>query len=328
MTGNLGGPHSVTPPPKAATAAAGSHGEKLSVRALIVALASGAFALALIAVAAPVGAAPQGNGNAKIAGSLCEQAFTKIVNSGAVQTTRNREAYFTCSSGGIVIDVKSADKKKSDQLILANPQTLQTRSIDGLGRAQRDRAEAELGLNDSGAQARSGTPANTCFPGQSTSTFVDDSTHAHGNVNLCYGRFIYRGLTPVEIVWSDTLSYVMRQELDGRTYQHFSVDNISTNQAYDIGIEFQYNQRQTVAGGSDPYVGSPEVIEMMPFNVGYSQDETYLPSHSAGTYHLTNDYTTVNVASGPSIGAVLEAHPNLRMPDFECPAIGDGQCEF
>ncbi|WP_211188532.1 hypothetical protein [Gordonia asplenii] len=48
---------------------------------------------------------------------------------------------------------------------------------------------------------------------------------------MCYGRFITRGGVVVAIVWSDTLSYVMRQELDARAIQHFSLGNISTNQA-------------------------------------------------------------------------------------------------
>lgn len=139
--------------------------KKVSLRARVVA-AAGALVLALIAsVAAPAQSAPQNNGNAKIAGSQCEQGFKAIVASGAVQATGSRDAFFTCSSGGIVIDVKSADKKKSDQLILANPQTLQTRSINGLGPAQRDRAASELGLNTPAAQARTGAPANECLPG-------------------------------------------------------------------------------------------------------------------------------------------------------------------
>ncbi|MGW8812986.1 hypothetical protein [Gordonia terrae] len=307
--------------------AATSRDGKVSVRALIVAMVSGALALALVTVAAPAGAAPQNNGDAKIAGTQCERAFKRIVASGAMQPAGNREAFFSCSSGEIVIDVKSADKKRSEQLILGNPQTFQTRSIKGLGPAQRDRVATELGVGDSGAQARSGLPANNCFPSTETGTFVDDSTHAHGNVSICYGRFITRGGVPVEIVWSDTLTYVMRQSLDGRTIQHFTVGSISTNQAYQIGIDFQWNQRKTELG-SDPFISGPETIEMLPFNVPHIQQEEYFPSQSEGTYHLTNDYTTIHILEGPSIGAVLPTHPNLRMPDFECPSIGNGQCHF
>lgn len=289
---------------------------------------TGALVLALIVSTAPAEAVPQNNGNAKIAGSPCEQGFKAIVAAGAVQVTGNREAFFTCSSGGIVIDVKSADRKRSDQLILGNPQTLQTRSINGLGQAQRDRVASELGLDAPAAQARSGVPRNECLPFTETSTYVDDSTHAHGNVDMCYGRFITRLGVAVEIVWSDTLSYVMRQQLDAKTIQQFSLANTSTNQAYEIGAEIDWNQRKTVAFGSDPYIQEPETVEMLPFEVGHMQYTQYFPSHSEGTYHLTNDYTTVHIFEGPSLGVTLTAHPNLRMPDFECPAIGDGQCDF
>lgn len=285
---------------------------------------------AMTAVAPPAGAAPQdNNGNAKIAGTQCERAFNGIVAAGVVQRTDSKDAYFSCSDGSIVIDVKSVDKKKSDQLIIGNTRTLQTRSINGLARAQRDRAATELGVDNSGAQARAGATANDCFPlPATTDTFVDDSTHAHGNMSVCYGKFIKRGGIAVEIVWSDTLSYVMRQSLTARTIQTFSVTNISTNQGYDIGIDFEWNQRKTETLQQDSYVGSPETLEMLPFEVGHQQTEEYFPSQTEGTYHLTNDYVTIHILSGPNIGGSVTSHPNLRMPDFDCPAIGSGQCHF
>lgn len=228
-----------------------------------------------------------------------------------------------------MIDVKDAGKKSSEQLLLGNTQTLQTRSIRGSSRSQRNRAEVELGLADSTVQKRTGVPSNSCMVGPAPSTYVDSPYLAHGNSDLCYGRFIVRGGVPVEIVWSDLLSYVLRQNLVGtRTVQTFSVANISSNQAYDIGVDIRWNQRRTVAFGSDPYIGSPETIEIMPFDVGDMQSEEYYPSHDEGTYHLTNDYTTVHVLEGPSLGADILSHQNMRMPDFKCPKLGDGQCNF
>ena len=270
-----------------------------------------------------------GNGNAAVAGTKCERALQRIAGAGALKVPAQREAYFACSANSIVVEVKGTDKKSSEQLLLGNTQTAQTRSIRGLGRSQRDRAATELGVADSGVHARAGVPSNSCMVGPEPSTYVDSPSLAHGNADLCYGRFIVRGGVPVEIVWSDTLSYVLRQNLVGtRTIQGFTVQNISTNQAYEIGVSIQWNQRKTVSFGSDPYIGEPETVEIMPFDVGDLQPEEYYPSHDEGTYHLTNDYTTVHVLEGPSLGVDIESHQNMRMPDFQCPKVGDGQCNF
>ncbi|WP_152538074.1 hypothetical protein [Williamsia sp. D3] len=274
--------------------------------------------------------APPGNGNAAVAGSECERALQTIAASDTVEVASNQEAYFTCSSGSIVIDVKDTTTKTSDQVILGNTETLQTRSITGLEPAQLDRADTELGLDDSGMQSRAGVPSNTCMVGPAPTTYVNSDWLAHGNVDICYGRFIVRGGVPVEIVWSDMLTYIMRQNLFGtRTIQEFSLTNISTNQAYEIGAEVQWNQRESQFG-SDPWISGPDTVEMLPFDVGHLQSTEYYPSHSEGTYHLTNDYTTIHILEGPSLGAVLQSHPNLRMPDFECPALGSEpyQCSF
>lgn len=288
---------------------------------------------AMTAIASPAAAAPKNNGSAAIAGSQCERAFKGIVTAGVVQRTDQKEAFFSCSGGSIVIEVKDTTKNKTDQLVIGSTKTLQTRSINGLGRAERDRAASELGIGSSEAQARStGATSNDCLPNPpaQVSTFVDDSTHAHGNTSICYGRFIKRGGVAVEIVWSDTLSYVMRQALTSRTVQTFSVANISTNQGYEIGIKFQWNQRKTETLQPDGYVGSPETLEMLPFEVGHLQSEEYFPSQSSseGTYHLTNDYTTIEILEGPDTGGSILTHPNMRMPDFVCPGIGDGPCHF
>jgi hypothetical protein len=248
-----------------------------------------------------------------------------------VEVASDQEAYFTCSSGSIVIDIKDITTKTSDEVILGNTRTLQTRSITGLGQAERDRADNELGLDDdSGIQSRAGVPSNSCLTGSAPTTYVNSDYLAHGNVDICYGRFIVRGGIPVEVVWSDLLTYIMRQNLSGtRTIQTFALENISTNQAYEIGVDIQWNQRVTEFG-SDDWVSGPETVEMLPFPVGHQQTTEYYPSHAEGTYHLTNDYTTIHVNEGPSLGADLLSHPNLRMPDFECPALGSEpyQCTF
>jgi hypothetical protein len=302
------------------------------VRTVVVAVS--VVLAACFAIPGQGGAEPSttpGNGNGAVAGTECERALQSIAASDTVEVASDQEAYFTCGSSSIVIDVKDATTKTSDQVILGNTRTLQTRSITGLGPAQRDRADTELGLDDSGAQSRAGVPSNSCLTAPAPSTYVNSDYLAHGNADLCYGRFIVRNGIPVEIVWSDTLTYIMRQNLFGtRTIQSFTLQNISTNQGYEIGVEIQWNQRKTVAFGSDPYIQEPETVEMLPFDVGHMQTTQYFPSHEEGTYHLTNDYTTIHLLEGPDLGAELLGHPNLRMPDFECPALGSEpyQCTF
>jgi hypothetical protein len=283
----------------------------------IMALASQA---PVLAQPAPPDLGSRSNGNAEIAGTPCETALTDIT--GAVENLGDGsiEGTFICANGSITVEYAQPG---GSTRVLGNVFSGQSLDVSDLPASALEVKQAEIGLSPEARIASDDVP-NTCLPRNgSADVYTDGAFQAHGNVALCYGRFIQRGGVPVEPVWSDWLRYVVRQNLTNRTNHELRVDNTSTSPRW-IDAEIAWDVRESVALSPDPYITSGQ-FDIPAFIGGNSVGDTYnLPIDGAKTYHAIQTTTRVyDVVTGDSFIAAT----NLRMPDFQCPA-NNTRCVF
>lgn len=151
-----------------------------------------------------------------MAGSECEKALASIgPKVRAASRGGQVSGMFGCSNGALSVELKEGGR--TSQRLIGNTRTTNSRDVTGLTGEPLAHAESELGLDQ---VSLANDSSNTCMPkgsGAEYEIYKDTSSRSHSNIAMCYGKFIYRGGVPVEIIWSDTLRMQWNQYLTTRT---------------------------------------------------------------------------------------------------------------
>ncbi len=263
---------------------------------------------------------PLNNGNAMIAGSACESGLQEVA--ATLPTDATVEGTFICAYDTITIETDARPDAPSTAL-LGNVFTGESRQVDITSPDQIESAQEAIGAIPETSAQRSDLP-NTCLPRNGTKKAYRDGAHqAHGDVSLCYGRFISRNGVPVEPVWSDWLNYIVRQNLTNRYNQDLRVQKTSTSPRW-VDVELAWDVRESATWLPDPYITSGS-FDISAWVGGNETTQQYFVPQGANTYHATQTTTKVyDIATGDTFIAAT----TLRLPDFDCPASDEDGCSF
>ncbi|MGV9869204.1 hypothetical protein [Rhodococcus koreensis] len=304
------------------------------VRAVLasVAVASSILAAVPAATAQPPSAPPaapgaDNGGDSVVTGTPCESAL-KSITDGFAPAQQVKKGKFLCSGGAITLTGKAPDG--SEKQILGNIETGKAEEITGTDESQRSEQLGRLGVAPTptikAPEFQTFDVGDPCFPGEGADTnYITSPQHGRANMQVCYGEYVWWGTSPIEIVWSDWLTYTWNLALTQRYHHDNRVQNTTlSNRTIDVTIG--WDVRKDVLGPDEDIVPTTQFSEDL-WQYGNVTDFSYelVDPDGAGRYFLTQRQIVVeDYATASQYPGVL----NHELPRFTCPDSSTSMCTY
>ncbi|APE12750.1 hypothetical protein BO226_25770 (plasmid) [Rhodococcus sp. 2G] len=236
-----------------------------------------------------------------------------------------------CSGGAITLT--GNDSMGAQKQVLGNIDTGQAIEITGTAESERKVQLDQLGVAPiptiqvpEGEEAPEMVPfdvGDPCFPGDGEDVnYITGKQSARANMQVCYGEYIWMGGAPLEIVWSDWLTYEWSLVLRNRYNHEVAIKNTTlSNRTIDVTVG--WDVRKDVFG-PDEEIASDTWDETL-WQHGNVSNFSYTIEDGNGRYFMTQrqivieDYATASIYPG-----VL----NHELPRFTCPASSTSLCTY